>query len=309
MLHAAVVALVLLGVVFAQQDLKKPSAGVIKFRFAAPNVPLLLVDARVNGQGPYTFVVDTGARTCLVDPELASAVGIAVLSSEERLGAGGPVHVGIGSASIAVESKELSNVEVGISDELGRISKAAGAEIRGAIGFNFLHHYRVTLNFARRELSLSNDDRVSEDSGTTFALAGKKPLITVPVHVNGKGPFTFVVDTGASATVVSEGLAVRLSIPLLDVPGRAVGAGSSDIKMHVATLDALAIGEAVVPKLPVGVVTFLGAISDQVGRQIDGIVGFNYLQAFDCVIDYPNQKIILERREVSIRQNTHPTTD
>jgi len=298
--------LVLLGVVFAQQDLKKPGAGVIKFRFAAPNVPLLLVDVRVNGQGPYTFVLDTGARTCLVDPELASAVGIAVLSSEERLGAGGPVHVGIGNASIAMESKELSNVEVGISDELGRISKAAAAaEIRGAIGFNFLHHYRGTFNFARRELSLSNEDRASEDSGTTFALAGKKPLITVPVHVNGKGPFTFVVDTGASATVVSEGLAVRLLIPVLDVPGRAVGAGSSDIKMHVATLDALAIGEAVVPKLPVGVVTFLGAISDQVGHQIDGIVGFNYLQAFDCVIDYPNQKIILQRRR-AVSQTEYP---
>ena len=297
MLRIVVVGLFLLGLVFAQQGFTKPGTSVVRFRFAAPNVPLLLVDVRVNGRGPFTFVLDTGARTCLVDPKMAREVGIAATSSEERIGAGGPIQIGIGNAtSIALGDSEQSNVEVGISDELGRISEAAGTEIRGALGSNFLRHYRVAFNFAGRELAFSDEPRPPEDGGTTFALAGKKPLITVPVYVKGQGPFTFVVDTGASATVVSEGLAARLSIPLLDVPGKAVGAGSSDIKMRVATLDALAIGDAVVNKLPVGVVTFLGAISDQVGGKIDGVVGFNYLQAFDCVIDYPNQRIIFDRR-------------
>ena len=37
--------------------------------------------------------------------------------------------------------------------------------------------------------------------------------MTVPVMVNGKGPFNFVIDTGADRTVVSRELAERLALP------------------------------------------------------------------------------------------------
>ena len=42
----------------------------------------------------------------------------------------------------------------------------------------------------------------------TFRLAGgKQPLILLPVFVDGRGPYSFVLDTGAGPTLVSNELA------------------------------------------------------------------------------------------------------
>src|SRR6185369_1812348 len=37
--------------------------------------------------------------------------------------------------------------------------------------------------------------------------------MTVPVTVNGRGPFPFVIDTGSNRTVVSDALAYQLGLP------------------------------------------------------------------------------------------------
>ncbi|MEK6638843.1 MAG: retropepsin-like aspartic protease [Pseudomonadota bacterium] len=37
--------------------------------------------------------------------------------------------------------------------------------------------------------------------------------MTVPVMINGQGPFRFVIDTGADRTVISSELAERLGLP------------------------------------------------------------------------------------------------
>lgn len=46
------------------------------------------------------------------------------------------------------------------------------------------------------------------NTGTDFA-----SRMTVPVLINGQGPFQFVIDTGADRTVISQELATRLDLP------------------------------------------------------------------------------------------------
>ena len=40
--------------------------------------------------------------------------------------------------------------------------------------------------------------------------------MTVPVHVNGEGPFPFVVDTGSNRSVISDLLALKLNLPMMN---------------------------------------------------------------------------------------------
>src|SRR5260221_14475239 len=48
---------------------------------------------------------------------------------------------------------------------------------------------------------------------TAFSLASpERPLLLIPVEVNGKGPYRFVLDTGASMTVLSAELARELGV-------------------------------------------------------------------------------------------------
>src|SRR3954463_6063543 len=48
--------------------------------------------------------------------------------------------------------------------------------------------------------------------GLTVIKHGKQVLALVPVTINGKGPYTFALDTGASQSLVDSGVAKELSV-------------------------------------------------------------------------------------------------
>jgi predicted aspartyl protease len=106
--------------------------------------------------------------------------------------------------------------------------------------------------------------------------------LTVPVHINGQGPFDFVVDTGANRTVISEELAAQLGLP---------GAGMADIH-----------GIAGVEPHPTSVIDVLDA--DQVrSRAIraptlprerlgaDGLLGVDVLRGRLVTLDFRRRRL------------------
>jgi hypothetical protein len=62
------------------------------------------------------------------------------------------------------------------------------------------------------EPSLLPDDRVYVPPTDLKTVMDIYRRMTVPVRVNGQGPFPFVVDTGANQSVLSEGLATQLAL-------------------------------------------------------------------------------------------------
>lgn len=101
--------------------------------------------------------------------------------------------------------------------------------------------------------------------------------MTVPVRVHEKGPFRFLVDTGAQNTVVSTDLAARLAMPS---KGRATLVGVAG-KQQV---DAVAIEQ-----LDIGRRSYFGLFApllDQSNIGADGILGVDSLQNQRVVIDF-----------------------
>lgn len=70
--------------------------------------------------------------------------------------------------------------------------------------------------------------------------APQKPVILVDVMVNGSGPYQFALDTGASVTVLSQGLANDLRIASGD-PAAGMGAGGQ-VAVTLTSLDSLQVG-------------------------------------------------------------------
>src|SRR5262245_29957661 len=111
----------------------------IPFRLAGGAQPLLLVPVRVEGSGPFAFVLDTGAGTCLLSPELAGRLGIAATEVKEGMGAAGRVKVGLARVrSLGLGGIEVADVQVAITEELARIGAAVGALLEGNLGYNAL---------------------------------------------------------------------------------------------------------------------------------------------------------------------------
>ena len=119
-----------------------------------------------------------------------------------------------------------------------------------------------------------------------FELASPEaPLIIVPVKVNGKGPFRFILDTGASGSELTPAAAKKIGLKLNEsAKAKAVGAGGS-IEMDLGTVDSLEIGGAVVKDMTFAV----GEMKDvaEYAPNVDGLVGYDFLKNFVVTIDYP----------------------
>jgi len=120
----------------------------VPFRLAGPVKPLVLVEAFVNGRGPHTFVLDTGASATVLSPGLAAALRIETVAAEPMTGAGGILQATLGRVgSLTVGNAALQDVAVMVADFLDELGRAVGAPLEGILGYNFLRHFRVTLDY------------------------------------------------------------------------------------------------------------------------------------------------------------------
>lgn len=109
-----------------------------------------------------------------------------------------------------------------------------------------------------------------EDLATGLDLAMR---MTVPVMINGKGPFQFVVDTGASRTVISQELAKQLALPSAGTAKLHAMGGSADVPMvrintvEVSTNKKKGVEAAALPRRYVGADGLLG-IDSMKGQRI-----------------------------------------
>jgi hypothetical protein len=109
-----------------------------------------------------------------------------------------------------------------------------------------------------------------------------KYLIVVQTMVNGVGPFSFLLDTGATHTVIDPDLARQLQLPII---GEASLTTVSDVHQdHLVRLKAVRVGDSEVSEL--------GAVIDKLDQVrlkapgIRGVLGEDYLSNFDFLIDY-----------------------
>jgi hypothetical protein len=115
-------------------------------------------------------------------------------------------------------------------------------------------------------------------------------LIVIPIRINQKGPFDFIVDTGSQLTVVDPSLAVELALK----PQGTVGLVSvaSIAQAYAIVLDRLEAGSKVVEK-SAAVVQDLRQIQVADPR-IRGVLGESFLAHFDLLVDYPRKLLCLD---------------
>ena len=125
--------------------------------------------------------------------------------------------------------------------------------------------------------------------------------LMVPVHVNGSGPFDFILDTGATVTCVDRSIARDLS--LRDVPG-AVGTGAgvgSEGRLQLVEIDSLRIGGAIAFDLQ-GCVVDLQHL-ESMDLDVDGLVGLNFLSEFHVTLDFDRRILRLRTSDAADSQS------
>ena len=109
----------------------------------------------------------------------------------------------------------------------------------------------------------------------------------VPVHVNGAGPFIFVLDTGSSRSIVSWALARELEAPAV-ARSQIVGSAGSQMGI-VVRLASVAVGSARVADVLAPVVD--ESRLSELGRGIRGVLGQDFLAGFNYTLDYRRARL------------------
>ena len=274
-----------------------PSSAKVKFHLAGGAQPLILLPVHVNDHGPFDFILDTGAGTSLLTPELAKQLNVKIVGSKEGQSAGGSVAVSLAKAdSLAVGDARINDVDLGIVD-LAHVGKTIGAKIHGDLGYNFLKHFRVTIDYRDCEIRFDDPKRVetfgrSAKAKLPIRLASPaKPLLLIDVHLNGRGPFQFAIDTGTSTTAITRQLAKELGIA-----SSPIGAGTTagaQVDVGAGNIESFQLGGAKIDNMPVMVADFFTMLNAAIGAKLDGIVGYNFLRNYKVVIDYPGETLTL----------------
>jgi hypothetical protein len=118
----------------------------------------------------------------------------------------------------------------------------------------------------------------------------ERSIVIVPVMLNGSGPYDFVLDTAQQMTTIEPGLATELRLKMQG-SAEVTGAGFSTRASYTRS-DSLQAAEHVL-KNPLLLVHPLGQIQVTDPR-VRGILGENFLERFDLLIDYARGIVCLD---------------
>jgi clan AA aspartic protease (TIGR02281 family) len=141
-------------------------------------------------------------------------------------------------------------------------------------------------------------ERVVLDQGASarvvVAARASDGAFIVPVRINGAVDTRLLVDTGSNVTLLSPDVAARLGLPITAQTRRSALtlAGGREVTIPRVRLASVKLGGASVENLYAGVFDALPHIKD-----VDGILGTDFLRHFRVSIDQRRERLVLDAME------------
>jgi hypothetical protein len=189
----------------------------------------LMVDVHINGNGPYHFIVDTGADRSILASEVAVELG---LSSGEKVMLKGVVR------AVLTETVSIRTMKFGSITKrhltVPTLSRSL-LDADGYLGLDFLDGHRVTFDFRNHLLQVSEPrtrfsaNWVRENEARIRASGSSGHLQALDCMVDDT-PATAFIDSGAEVSAANDPLLAALarrnpslgemgSINLIDITG------------------------------------------------------------------------------------------
>ena len=249
----------------------------------------MTAQVRVNGRGPYPFVVDTGANQSVLSSELAAQIGLTTGPLE-------PLH---GVAGVQMAATTMADLTIG-----GRVQKNASLSLLpggaiggpGLLGLDRLKDQRVTLDFKARTLRIEPSRGAYHDPDDRVLKATKRDgqLTLVDADVAGI-PVTAFIDSGAQSTIGNRALreyALSAYPGTLSTKTVVLSATGQTLAAEMAELPHLRVGGLVLPNWPVA---FADLHTFQLWRLTDRpaiLLGVDILSRFEYVaLDFPRSEV------------------
>ncbi|MGB3166439.1 MAG: aspartyl protease family protein [Alteraurantiacibacter sp.] len=192
------------------EDGADPGDGFIAtetFELEADRYRRLTVQVSIMGEGPFRFMVDTGAQATVLSAELADRLAL----TDRRLA----TLVGIAS-SRPVETAFVSDVTLGERNFFVRnapiVEGAHIGEADGILGLDSLQDQRVLIDFRSGEMTVSDSFESGGANSYDIVVRARERLGQLIIHraeVDGVRT-AVIIDTGASASMGNMALERRM---------------------------------------------------------------------------------------------------
>jgi len=255
---------------------------------------LLFAEVSINGQGPFRFLVDTGATQTVLTNALVRRLGLKKIATNIMHGVGGEGK--LDSAVYRVDSVKIGDVTLH-NLPLGTLENPLLSQfLDGIIGTATLSDFYITVDYPQNRLELSRKD--PGGGGTVVPVWCFSGLLLAPVEVNGKFNANLLVDTGADNTLLSHALAEELGVTrdtpgaLLDLPiGGVGGLDEGILRVPNVTLRTRAGTRRFDELLALN----LRDMSSLIQTELSGVLGFDSLKDYRVTLDYKKAEIRLNR--------------
>jgi tetratricopeptide (TPR) repeat protein len=271
------------------------------------------IEVVVNGVGPFRFVVDTGSGFFVVSEETAARLKIKAIArggNSQGVGGGGsfPIVYGLLRSLEFGETKVLN-----VPAYVRKFHHPPTSRIDGFVGLSVISRFNAAIDYAQRRFELRPRNAPAREPGPNdFAVPYRVTtggMLSVPADIGAGTELNFIVDTGASASVLAADLIDKLKLQSkLDPHARVqvTGAGGITDDVPVVVLDKLAVmGETPDQFLRRdfvrALVLDLDTLNETAGFMQAGIIGGNVLRHYRLELDFSRGRLILRQPDVDQR--------
>ena len=252
----------------------------------------MTVPVNIDGQGPYRFIVDTGAERTAISRELARSLDL----SPGRTATVHSMTEVSRIATVVIPDLRIGGRSVNDIHALALARRDMGAP--GMLGVDSLQRQRIVFDFGRQEMTISPSRRIEERwPEGTIVVTGRRHfgrLVLVDASVDGQRVWV-IVDTGSQVSVANNALRNALQrrgrlgptrpIQLLSITG-----GRMDADYSIARR--IRIGGLDIHDLPIAFADVHPFRQLQLMDRPAILLGMDALQLFHRVsVDFANRRV------------------
>lgn len=268
----------------------------------------VFVDVRVDGRGPYSFILDSGANGIAVDRDVARQVGLRAVE-------GGAMRGG-GADAVSFETASGTTLTIGDVDLTAAVvvlpldsilAPYLGRPVHGVLGGTLFRERAVELDFATGVVRLRPSGSYTPEGGLRLPIEVRadRPFVETTLEFPGLAPIRArtLVDLGAKLTlhvarpfVERHELETRLRPTLFASVGAGIG---GETRYHIVRMRRLEVGGLVVEEPVAG----LSDEASLVSTAFDAVLGTPFFQRFERVVfDYPRGHVLLAGFREHVRE-------
>jgi hypothetical protein len=249
-----------------------------------------VVELKINGKGPYRFVLDTGAVTTVVSEELSRELSLTAPAGMQVAAVGG------GTPPAIVLIHDVRFGDAVLVDMIAAVMPLSGLlkgenAPRGVLSAASFPGYLLTCDYPGKRISIKKGALDSADSQNSFQYREDQVLPVVPIRIAGHATEVHL-DTGSGFGLT---LPVKFlaELPLASQPKESgkVRTGGGEFPVSIARVDGtIELGKY---KLDLDDVRFSDASPGP--GPATGNIGYDVLRHFVVTFDSKNRRIRLEQ--------------